>query len=157
MTRSSLTRITLLLQSLAACASDPPPPPKARGSSSVLMRAKPVEWSAIAQACTGASGFGENPPYFETVDDALSVCERIGSPCACAAKDLMCDMRCKSVSEQTHASCALACEKGAAEGCTSLADAIAKRDSDCAAKLRDRAKDLRGEPRYEYVPVAQPV
>jgi hypothetical protein len=63
----------------------------------------------------------------------------------------MCNMRCKSAMEQAHASCAVACEKGAVDGCTALADAVEMNDSDCATILRYRAKDLRGEARYEYV------
>ena len=68
----------------------------------------------------------------------------------------MCAMRCKSAEEQAHASCAIACEKAKAEGCTAFADAIETRDSDCATWLRYRAKDLRGEARYEYVRVVYP-
>jgi hypothetical protein len=63
----------------------------------------------------------------------------------------MCNMRCKSAMEMSHSSCASACEKGAIDGCISLADAVEMNDSDCATLLRYRANDLRGEARYEYV------
>lgn len=144
----------MLLSCVVACASGPPS--RRDRPSQILTRAKPVEWSTIVASCAGTSGFPENPPHFENAEEALAQCEGGPSPCDCVANDLMCGMRCKSTAEQAHAACAIACEKAKLEGCTAFADAIASDDADCAKWLRYRAKDLRGEVRYEYVRVVYP-